>query len=222
MAKSGKEPNLENLHPISLTSCVGKFMEQMALQRLQPHLEKAGTFSDTMFGLWERLSTQDIMLQPSEDIIEPISRTTTEAVLVLENKGAFDNVGHALILRNIARTNCGARTRNYVKDFLSNHTATISTDDLMSDILNTPNKGTPDKGTPQGSVISLTLFFNLAMRGLPTHQRRHPRHTPLALHRRPHGVDNFRLGWGEPRSAPNGSERDPAVIEKGPTINLGR
>ncbi|KAM7313947.1 hypothetical protein ISCGN_003734 [Ixodes scapularis] len=111
--------------------------------------------------LREHLSTQDVMLQLKEDILGPISRTTTQAVLALDVKGAFDNVGHQLILQNLTVTNCGSRMYNYLRDFLRNRTATIGAGDLRTDVINTPNRG-----TPQGAVLSPTLF-NLAMSGLP-------------------------------------------------------
>ncbi|KAG0423111.1 hypothetical protein HPB47_001096 [Ixodes persulcatus] len=96
--KPGKELNLDNLRPIALTSCVGKLMERVVLKRLHLHIEETGVFSHTMLCFREHLSTQDVMLQLKEDILGPMSRTTTQAVLTLDVKGAFDNVGHQLIL----------------------------------------------------------------------------------------------------------------------------
>lgn len=40
--KPGKAPSIDNMRPISLTSCVGKVMERMVLRRLQGHLEDTG------------------------------------------------------------------------------------------------------------------------------------------------------------------------------------
>ncbi|KAG0411707.1 hypothetical protein HPB47_011156 [Ixodes persulcatus] len=57
----------------------------------QSHLEETGAFSHTMFDFRKHLSTQDVMLQLKEDIIGPTSKTTTQAVLALDVKGAFVN-----------------------------------------------------------------------------------------------------------------------------------
>ncbi|KAM7304100.1 hypothetical protein ISCGN_014000 [Ixodes scapularis] len=85
--------------------------------------------------LRSQLSTQDILLQLKEDILDNISRTTTQAVLALDVKGAFDNVSHTTVLQNLASTNCGQRTYKYVRDFLKNRTATIGTESIRSDVL---------------------------------------------------------------------------------------
>lgn len=114
-----------------------------------------------MFGFRSQLSTQDILLQLKEHILDNISRTTTQAVLDLNIKGAFDNVSHTTVLQNLASTNCGQRTYEYVRDFLKDRTATIGIESIRLDVLKVPGKG-----TPQGSVLSPTLF-NLAMCKLP-------------------------------------------------------
>lgn len=159
--KPGKRPDIENLRPISLTSCIGKLMEHVILNRLQPYLEDKGVFTDTMFGFRPRLSTQDVFLQIKEDILEPAARPRPQTVVALDIKGAFDNVGHELILNNLESTGCGERMYNYVRDFLRERTATIGIGEIRSETLKVPNKG-----TPQGSVLSPTLF-NLAMAKLP-------------------------------------------------------
>lgn len=62
--KPGKPPNqINNLRPISLTSCVGKLMERMALNRLQWHLETTDSLAYTMTGFQSHVSTQDAMLR---------------------------------------------------------------------------------------------------------------------------------------------------------------
>ncbi|KAG0441424.1 hypothetical protein HPB47_015951 [Ixodes persulcatus] len=145
--KPGKPLSLENLRPISLTSCIGKLLEHIVLKRLQPHLEAINFFADTMFGYRKNLSTQDILLQLKEDILDHPGRAQTRAVLALDLKGAFDNVSHDTILEGLARSHCGKKTYEYIRAFLSNRTATLGIGDHRSDpILLT------GKGTPQGSI----------------------------------------------------------------------
>ncbi|KAG0430094.1 hypothetical protein HPB47_023008 [Ixodes persulcatus] len=159
--KPGKPPNLDNLRPITLTSCLGKLFEHVVLSRLQPYIDDTKVFSHTMFGFRAHLSAQDVFIQLKADILDNISPTTTQAVVVLDVKRAFDNVSHSLILQNLASTNSGQRTYQYVRDFLSHRTATIGVEFIRTDVLEVPGKG-----TPQGSVLSPTLF-NLAMCRLP-------------------------------------------------------
>ncbi|KAH6938130.1 hypothetical protein HPB50_007137 [Hyalomma asiaticum] len=48
--KPGKPLSLQNLRPISLTSCVGILFEHVVLMRLQDYLEAREFFPNTMFG----------------------------------------------------------------------------------------------------------------------------------------------------------------------------
>lgn len=48
--KPGKPPSLNQLRPISLTSCVGKLLEPIVLARLQPYIDEHAPLPLTMFG----------------------------------------------------------------------------------------------------------------------------------------------------------------------------
>lgn len=48
--KPGKPPSMENLRPISLTSCVGKVFEHVLANRWQEYLEEEGLYPDSMIG----------------------------------------------------------------------------------------------------------------------------------------------------------------------------
>lgn len=61
--KARKSPHIDNLRPISLTSCVGKVIERMVLNRLQKHLDSTDQMPDSMFGFRRHLSKQDVLLQ---------------------------------------------------------------------------------------------------------------------------------------------------------------
>ncbi|KAK8765992.1 hypothetical protein V5799_007226 [Amblyomma americanum] len=113
-----------------------------------------------MFGFKANLSTQDVLLQLKEEVLETMPKAGENVVMALDIKGAFDNVSHAAIMAGINNTNCGKRTHDYLRDFLSNRTATVGLGELRSDVFHTLCQG-----TPQGFVISPVLF-NVAMIGL--------------------------------------------------------
>ncbi|XP_075543784.1 putative nicotine oxidoreductase [Dermacentor variabilis] len=113
-----------------------------------------------MFGFRANLSTQDVLLQIKEEILNKIPKAGGNVIMALDVKGAFDNVSHGAIMEGLNKTNCGKRVHDYVREFLSKRTATVGLGDLRSDTFDTPNKG-----TPQGSVIS-PILFNIAMIGL--------------------------------------------------------
>lgn len=156
--KPGKAPNVDNLRPISLTSCVGKVAEHVVLNRLSRYLED-NVYTHNMIGFRAGLSTQDAMKMIKHHIIDGSTRDT-RALLGLDLEKAFDNVLHEYILASIADLELGPRLYNYVRSFLTGRKAKLRIGEFVSDeVLLGP------RGTPQGSVISPALF-NICMVGL--------------------------------------------------------
>ncbi|XP_077560639.1 uncharacterized protein LOC144175440 [Haemaphysalis longicornis] len=159
--KPGKPPHIDNLRPISLTSCVGKVLEHVLLNRWQRFLEESDIYPDTMLGFRAKLCTQDAMLLLKHEIIDRKFPTLdNRAVLGLDLQGAFDNVHHSAILQQVSNLNMGQRTFAYIKDFLTNRITR-----LVAGELQLPPKQLGSTGTPQGSVIS-PLLFNIVMIGV--------------------------------------------------------
>lgn len=46
-------------------------------------------------------------------------------------------------MEGLNNTNCGRKTHDYVRDFLSGRTATVGLGELRSGIFATPSRGTP-------------------------------------------------------------------------------
>ncbi|KAG0436899.1 hypothetical protein HPB47_017709 [Ixodes persulcatus] len=157
--KTGKPPSLDNLRPISLTSCVGKVIEHALLNRWQVYLEQKGIYPPSLIGFRQHLGTQDAMLQLKHQVLDNKTRGT-RAILGLDLESAFDKVVHSAILRQISQRNLGLRTYNFVKDFLTDRRAVLVAKDLQLE-----EQTLGSVGTPQGSVISPTLF-NLVMIGV--------------------------------------------------------
>ncbi|KAM7296455.1 hypothetical protein ISCGN_021613 [Ixodes scapularis] len=67
--KPGKSPDIENLRPVSLTSCVGKLLEHILMTRWQQYLEEAELYPDSLVGFRSKLGTQDAMLQLKKEIV---------------------------------------------------------------------------------------------------------------------------------------------------------
>ncbi|XP_077564543.1 uncharacterized protein LOC144180007 [Haemaphysalis longicornis] len=121
--KPGKPPNIENLRPISLTSCVGKVMEHVMRNRWNRYLEEKGLYPDAMIGFREKLSTQDAMIQLQHEILDvSVPANDNGANLGLDLQSAFDKVRHSAILSQASRLRLGRRSYNYIRDFLSNRT----------------------------------------------------------------------------------------------------
>ncbi|XP_037556877.1 uncharacterized protein LOC119433669 [Dermacentor silvarum] len=110
-----------------------------------------------MVGFRRSLSCQDVMLRLKHDILTPNPTHDTQAIVGLDLHGAFNNVDHCVILRQLNLLGVGERIHNYIAAFLSNRIATIFIGAEQS-----PTYHLGSFGTPQGSVLS-PLLFNFAM-----------------------------------------------------------
>ncbi|KAM7296697.1 uncharacterized protein ISCGN_021854 [Ixodes scapularis] len=109
-----KQVTIDNLRPISLTSCVGKVMEHAVLTRVTDYLEDSDVFPHTMLGFRRNLSTQAVMLQLKQPILGDTS-SSTKAILGLDLKKAFDSVEHAAILDRVRSLGLGLRTQAWTR-----------------------------------------------------------------------------------------------------------
>ncbi|XP_075543867.1 uncharacterized protein LOC142578355 [Dermacentor variabilis] len=82
ISKPEKNLCIEKLRPILPTSCVGKLIEHMALNRLQGYAEDKEFLPATMIGFRANLSTQDVMIQLNKGV----DGTGTKAVLGLDER----------------------------------------------------------------------------------------------------------------------------------------
>ncbi|KAG0424035.1 hypothetical protein HPB47_000211 [Ixodes persulcatus] len=89
--KPGKPLQLENLRPISLTSCIGNLFEHIILARLPAYVDDQDLLPHTMIGFRPGLSTQDVLLQIHHQAICTLNQQNYRAVVGLDIKKAFDN-----------------------------------------------------------------------------------------------------------------------------------
>lgn len=87
---------------------------------------------DTMFDFRSKLSTEDVLLQIKEEILNRIFAQSENTFMAIEFNGAFDNISHDTIFGELSATNCGWRTVNYAKAFLTSRTASIEIVGLRS------------------------------------------------------------------------------------------
>lgn len=133
------------------------------LTRLMLHLNSTDALPHSMIGFRTGLSTHNVLLQLSREIITPprLSPLHTAAILALDLIKAFDRVTHPAILHGVELISPGGCMYTYVRNFLTSRTAFIQIGDLQSDTLTLPSVG-----TPQGAVLS-PMLFNLAVLNIP-------------------------------------------------------
>lgn len=158
--KPGKTPNLENLRPISLTSCVGRVAEYAILNRLEDYLEDNEMYTNNMIGFRSALSTQDAMKQIKHDILDGYSKGV-KAILGLGIEKAFDNIKHSFVLKTVENFELGTNMFNYIKSFLESRRARLRAGDTSSDVVTLG-----DRGIPQGSGHIASPFQSLHDRAI--------------------------------------------------------
>ncbi|KAH9377859.1 hypothetical protein HPB48_014659 [Haemaphysalis longicornis] len=106
--KPGKPPSIANLRPISLTSCVGKTLERMALTRLSEFLEKRDFFPHSLIGFRRRVGAQDMFLLLQHTFL---SSTPTQIHALLRMVG--DQVGR--MVRRVSNKRGCLRSRDALR-----------------------------------------------------------------------------------------------------------
>lgn len=101
-------PKLNKPISVQRAACGGK-LEHMVHNRMIEHLEDNGHVPNTMFGFRAHLSTQDVLLQINEKVIDKLDTHSKRAILELDVKGAFDNVSHEAILQHLNVYSCGGK-----------------------------------------------------------------------------------------------------------------
>ncbi|XP_076052657.1 uncharacterized protein LOC143032075 [Oratosquilla oratoria] len=137
--------------PISLTSCLGKTMEKMVLQRL---LWKLGPPQENLYGFTKGVGT-------AQCITTLLSHVEQRHAMVVffDLEKAFELASPAAILDSLAARGVQGKLLQWIADYLSNRTARVRLQGVESCYHPLEN------GTPQGGVLSPTLF-NVLMSAL--------------------------------------------------------
>ncbi|KAM7311019.1 uncharacterized protein ISCGN_007927 [Ixodes scapularis] len=165
--KAGKSPlSLESYRPIALSSCIGKLMERMILNRLLWYLEKTGVFPECMSGFRRGRSAIDGVVDLVSDVEQHRSRRLSTVAVFLDIKAAFDSVEHSAILTSLIKLRVRGRIYNWILDYLQGRTIYLTTTEGNSDCFSVT------AGVPQGGVLSPTLF-NVVLAHLPQELSEH-------------------------------------------------
>ncbi|KAM7309456.1 hypothetical protein ISCGN_013087 [Ixodes scapularis] len=151
--KPGNVPCLDNFRPVSITFGLGKLLEHLVINWLHPFLQDSGGFFNAVSGFLSLLSTPDVMLHFKKHILDRIFRTTKQAALSLDIKGAFELVSHTLVLENLASTGCGTRMCHYERELRNKRRAAIGVKSIR-----TGTTPVPSEAPPTIVVLSNTLF----------------------------------------------------------------
>jgi hypothetical protein len=152
--KPGKDPNEpKSYHPISLTSCICKVMEENVNRRLQYIIESRKLLPETQFGFRRNKSTTDVLITLENFIMDAIRKKEYTALLSLDISKAYDTCWRFGVLRKLKQWILHGRILKFISDFMSNRKLKVAVGNHYS----TPTS--IENGVVQGAVLSVTLFF---------------------------------------------------------------
>jgi len=152
--KTGKDVrDPYNYRPIALTSCMGKLLERMVVQRLSWHLERHHLLSDYQCGFRGGRSTVDHIVRLETDVRVSFKRHGHTTAVFLDVSRAYDMVFKPALIFKLHQMGIRGHLAHYLVGFLS---GTRSFQVRCRSALSAPHQ--LQNGLPQGSCISPVLF----------------------------------------------------------------
>ncbi|VVT48963.1 uncharacterized protein SAPINGB_P002037 [Magnusiomyces paraingens] len=153
--------SLKSYRPIALLNTMGKMLERVFCNSITAFIDRSSILNEYQFGCRKGYSAPDALLKLINDIKskqETNPKTRTSAIMV-DIKGAFDNVDHKHLLETLDKKNFPQGTIEWISSFITNRSTAIITDGIVDKTRPTT------KGIPQGSPLS-PILFNIYTTGL--------------------------------------------------------
>ena len=157
LLKPGKPPGVrESYRPVSLTSCLGKWMERVLFKRMLA----ACPIQGQQAGFMANRSTTDVLMWLRSRIQPRAGYKVESTAVFVDFSRAFDSIDHRCLLNRLEKIGMPQYLRCWLFSFLNGRTAKVR---MGYNITSRPIKTTC--GVPQGSILG-PLLFNYAVDGL--------------------------------------------------------
>lgn len=151
--KKGDKRNPGNYRPVSLTSTIGKVMEQIIRDKIINHMSTNQLYSPHQHGFRKGKSCATQLLEVTEEWSEALDKGKPIDCIYLDYKKAFDSVPHQRLLLKLHSYGIRGNVLNWITSFLQNREQQV----VVNGAISNPVK--VSSGIPQGSVIGPELFL---------------------------------------------------------------
>jgi hypothetical protein len=151
--KTGKDPtSTASYRPISLTSMLGKSMEQIINTRLNWLLKTNNVIANEQAGFRIHRSTSEHIAKLDQFIKDALDNKHILTAVFIDFKSAYDSVWKENLLLKLVRSGIRSNLLQWLESFISHRACKVCYGEHYSKyhILQT--------GLPQGAVTSCTLF----------------------------------------------------------------
>ena len=144
---------MNNYHPISVISAIGKVFERIVYNQLSSYLSENNILSKYQSGFRSFHSTVTALLEATDNWAFNIDRGYVNAVVFLDLKKAFDTVSHSILLSKLYSYGVKEIAYELLSSYLENRTQKSAVNGVLS------KSCTLTCGIPQGTILGPLLFL---------------------------------------------------------------